>query len=370
MNRVLAAMIALALSGLAVTPLGAAPITKTDLAALIAMADASAKSWVEQDQEDPDLDILLAKVQYDESSVADLTAAINAGRKDPLGAYVAVKLLWPILPTRQDVSLAQVIQVQKAPEWATDDLIKKLLPAAKSAEARLGKYLPLPVYTKEQLKVLEIPDYSAQNITEAMVKALEQINKLRAEKLSREKPTIQHDEMAWHIHRITYRMMLQLNDPREDQQILRLIADHENQGNGDFVYLVGLVEQAAATMSADRAKKFYDVLLRMAQVLRWKYQGYDYWAHIVIRPDDNSRPQALQTFTGVILVDACNALADRCKAQKLTPPDEADVRKAQTYVNQWQKSHPQPPNGTPSDAEVLRWLDDQKQKDKKQGKKG
>jgi hypothetical protein len=342
MTKLVAALTIASLTCSLALPASAAP-TAEQLTALVKKVEANAKTWIEQDQEDKDLANAL-NVKYDETNLQDLTTACNASRKELVSVYVALKLLSPLAPGG-------------AAPLPSPELARKYLPLVKSLDGRF-KCQTLPVYGKDALTKYH---YSQPGkMTEDVARALEAMNKLRDEKIAKDKVIAQNNKLVCEFRRLYARMLLAADDPKEDAALGKLFTDYEGQALADYDYIVALLAGNAKAIKVDRAKKFYEEIDKAVPAMKWKMQTYVDYGTTTFEPDQNS----VSGGGGVSqqFWDNLNALGAVVGAAKITLPKYEDVTKAQDLIKLWRKNHPG--NSIPPEGDINKWLEEQKKKGK------
>lgn len=327
-----------------VVPAGAADINKDQFKAFVAKVEASAKGFIDKDQEDPDINNAVAGVRYGDDIIPDLTAAVNATRTPPYDAYVVAKLLYPLMPD------------DKNRQYLTPEQIRKVLPMVKAVTGRQGKYLPFPTYNKDKLKEFQIPPtFAGGNISADMVAKLGKINDARAEKMAKDRPVAIHNLYAGQIHALYYRLIWALDDPKEDSQLVQEMANCEKENLGDFCYLVQFIKDRVAEMPAGRAKRLNDDISKLAQALKWKSEWtYSDYANPALSQSDNSKPGGVWFTPYTVMYALANSLAAKGGAAQLVPLTADEYKKGQDYIGKWRDKNHQPKNAFPPDAEVMK----------------
>lgn len=324
-------------------------MTKEQYGQLVGKVEANAKTWVEQDTEDAATNAALTSLRYNDELLGELTTTLNVTRKDPMSVYVAAKLLYQLVPD------------QKEQQYLTPELARKILPTVKTVVGKQAKFLPYPMYGKLALKAFEIPaNFTAKEVSPAVVAALDKIHQLRAEKLAKDKPVAQHNRFASDINRLYVRLLYVANDPKEDEEFFKQLTEFEAAGVAEFNYMLALLGGKVPEMPAERAKRFYEDLAKLAPGMKWKIGYYGDHTSPMLPPADNSRPYIAGFGTGLELYKLVNALADKGACAKMPGATEADINKAQAFIAEWRKKGPKRDNAFPSDPEIVKWLEEQK----------
>lgn len=372
--RQLAVAVGVSLVVSLIVPQASAGPSKEEIGEWVKKVEANAKSWIEQDVEDPEVNAALAKIRYDEGNVEDLTAACAAGRKEADLAYVSFKLLYPLAPAGATAA--------PSPEVA-----RRFLPLFKTLDARL-KYQPFPNYSKDNLRQFVIPANFARQVNSSTVSALADIHKRRDEKLAREKPIAKSNKMVHEFRQLYSRVLLAADDPKADAVLVKMVSDYEAQAYDDYLLVCNLIVSKSAGLKPERAKQFFEEVGKIATALRWKTGWYANAVSTVFAADNNTRCAATNYRAGSQIMERINKMAAKAGAQPLAPADgsnlwiddaklkagdakeqqkwkekaakEADFKKAQEFIKLWQKARG--PNSMPSDNDITTWLEQQKKK--------
>lgn len=305
--------------------------TKEQVAEIVKAAEAAAKEWFDDDTIPYDLNKELNKVRYGDDACRHLCDAMSAARKDPLNIFVINKLLDP------------VIVAKPAQAWAKPELCRKLLPTVKQIESKL-KYADMPKHSKEALAKCKLQEsYDKKLSADQLAKLLDDTTKARAAKLAAERPLALHNEELGKFKRFTYRLMAAADDPKEDAVLIKLLEDLEKERDIMFKSIVEAIWFEAPRMKADRAKLFYDALVRIGDPIKLgQYEAsglptqYRDYANTPVDMDNNSGPRpgdfecpdnVRHASPGALILYTANALAKTANAPAVKVPNYDDVSK-------------------------------------------
>ncbi|MFB3891221.1 MAG: hypothetical protein ACE15C_04265 [Phycisphaerae bacterium] len=308
---------------------GVTNLTQDQVPELVKMIEASSETWLKEGIEDKALKRVLPNVRYDETVLDALTAAMKTSRKDPANVYVINRLLAPIAPPMSN---------PPPMPWAKPEFCRKLLPVLRGLETPCGRYVEMPKYGKDSLARFQIPKDMAPGALSdrpvEVMRTLEAINKLRNEKTDKEMPLAQHNVEAARFQGYVYCVMAFANDPKEDDQLIRLVGSLESSGEATFTLVLAAIRREAPRMDASRAKKFYDELVKMADAnvnglpLKLQRKQYRDMTNIPLSPNDNTVPVLASLEPGAKMLDAANALAPQAKAAVVHVPTYQEISAA------------------------------------------
>ena len=301
-------------AGPGAAPAAAQGVSQEELTTIAKQVEVVAKAWLsgklDDDQESYRMMMRgLKGVTYDEGSIDALSAVINAPRADPIDLYVANKLLGPLLLAKSDVIL-------------------KAVPAVKKFDQRVGKYMPLPVYSEENLKPFAYPEGASREQKAA-------VDQRRKEKLDKEKPIQLHNEQVGLLKKTACELMVLAADANEDQELFQTLKKMEAQGLWAYSDIAEIFRSEARRMPEDRAKALYDPCETLWNHLREEMEQkklaqktYADPGTVVLKPAENSTFTQHEDAPTARLLKLINQLAPMARMPALKDPKGGGGREA------------------------------------------
>ncbi|MFB3891220.1 MAG: hypothetical protein ACE15C_04260 [Phycisphaerae bacterium] len=276
--------------------------TKDDMDAVCKQLDDAAEAWIKGQDVPIGIDARLKAIECNDKTVPLFTAALGMARKDPANLYAANKLVLPFL-------------------MAKSEPIAKIVPAVTKIYGAAGGYQQFPTYTPDQLKDYQMPSPPPAS------QAAANIRKRQDAKMAAERHIALHNQQLYRLELSLGRLMLYANTKECDQQLIDLIHDTEEKGVYTWVDLVSSVREEAEKMGKDRAKVFYDALVKMGSELRLKKKTYLKPAEFTLSPNGNSTLATSVEYCGIRLFEAANVIATTAKTPAFIVPTKQEVDK-------------------------------------------
>jgi hypothetical protein len=304
-----------------ILPMGAGQTASANgnRAELKALADELVKAaadWMADKPADSALENKIKAVTYDDDGARVMVSLLNeyAGKPDPVNLYVATKLLQPLTMAKTEV-------------------VRKAMPGAKEVCKRLIRYVDFPKLSKAEEDALKVPNDPKMSVDD-VVKAKERVQKVQEQKIAKDRATKLHNEQAFRLEKMMYKLMILAGDEAFDKEVLEAIFKAEREGTRLFFDLLGMVRSEASKMDEKRAKVYYDTLAKMSKMpvdgreMRMRKAKYKDLGTPRLNPTGESGYEAKDDYPGIAILTTLNQVATSAKQPSLTVPSQADVDKS------------------------------------------
>ena len=282
---------------------GAEGATREDLDKIVEKLRGNAELWLQGKPPEAGPEIALKRLWFDAGSVGPLNETIRSIEKDPNGLYVISRLLHRL-------------------SYAEAATIRAALPSVKDLHSSMVKtYRPFPKLSKRQIKALKKPSDRSSRARAAL-------EDRRKQKLQREKPIAQHNEMVYALERVTFLLMILAATPEEDRQLAETLVRAEKQRSAAFLTVLNGMAGEARKMGPKRGEAVYEVLRPHALEIKWKRKRpYTNPGKAVLRDDDVSTYEQGTVYPGITMLKTLNRIATAAKLPALKVPRAKDVAK-------------------------------------------
>ena len=227
--------------------LGEGAMRIDELKELVSVVEIEAEAWVSSRRLNIKVVHQLRNVWYDKGSIGPLKTVLEEERKSPNDIFVANRLLSPMINAKPAV-------------------IAEALGMIHPVSERLGRYKSVPVYTKEQLKALEVAEDAPKSDRDLAAKR-------RAEKRAKELAVQKHNQQVRSLRAIVYRLMVRARTAGEDARLLKALANAEKKNDWMYADILEAIRSQARRMKQDRAKVIYETLRSFWNELRARADG-------------------------------------------------------------------------------------------------
>lgn len=227
--------------------LGEGAMRIDELKELVTVVEAQAEAWATSTQANVKVRHQIRNVWYDSGSINPLRTVLEEERKSPNDIYVANRLLSPMINAKASVIAEAISMIHGVAE-------------------RLARYKTLPVYTKAQLKAMNIPEDAPKGDRDLADKRI-------AEKRKKDLAVQKHNQQVRSLRAGVYRLMVRARTPEEDARLLKAMVAAEKNGDWMYADILEAIRSQARRMSQDRAKAFYEALRGFWNDLRARAKG-------------------------------------------------------------------------------------------------
>jgi len=245
---------------------------------------------------------------YDEQSITDLKTVLEVKSNDPTSIYAARVLLQPILRAKPEVIKAAIPEV---------DRIRK----------KIGRYKSFKQYRDTELKKLQFPEFKKGVSAEAMLKAMNKVQKLRDKKLDKETPIKMHNLELHRIVGTQIQLILTARDVKEDKKLFVLFRELDKKKLEDCFAVTANISRYAKGMKVERARTIRDQCIKLGNKLKVVRREYACPTLMALHPAANSGIVKRNNYPGINLLTCANAINKIIGDPAIKVPTVAEVNK-------------------------------------------
>ena len=295
-----------AVVGLALCPSAyGAGATKDEIEDIAAQLRRNAERWWNDQEPDVRVELALKDIWFDANAVPHLVDVLRKTPADANGLYVANRLLRQLT-------------------FARADAIRIALPSVKAVHQNVkGNYKPFYRLTESQIEALQKPTSDSRVAQEAL-------QQRRRKKVEAERAIAKHNQMINILERTTFKLMMLARRTTEDKALVEALIEAEKDRSANFLMILDLFASEARRMFTipERAKLIYSLLRPYAiEVKMQKRTSYLDRGRAVIREDDESRYETVNTYPSIRMLRVLNRIATAGKDPALKVPAEKDIEK-------------------------------------------
>lgn len=286
----------LTVSAVGLGPASRAPaevITKDTFPDLLKKVQAASQTWGEGEPNDP-IYVSLYTLSYNEESLEMLRTTLG-GLSGENAAYVAGRLLAPVVMSDTEIA-------------------RKALPYGSTARNQFTRYLPMPAYSKGDLKSLELPPkLDPRASAEAQLKMLGDYAEKRQRKMDAEGKVLRANMQSVDLERIVFQIMVHANLPAEDEKVLDAVFRLEREKKAQYQSVLRAIREEASRMDQAHAARLYAGLDKLLKALQYTEANYVNQADIRLGTTENSTFAMPHLYPGFDIATVMNVLAPIAK---------------------------------------------------------
>jgi hypothetical protein len=223
---------------------------------------------------------------------------------------------------------------------------KKALPVVESAWRNIGPYQEFRKYSPAELARLQQPA-NANLGGQALLQAMEDVNKAQGLKADADRPVQLHNEQAWHLEYNYFRLCIIAGDATKDKDVMKYLVEKEKQKigkdipplkgaaavpapfNGQWFLPAEAIKIDVKSLSKERARFYYDEFKKLGTERKWDVPSYIKWGEATTSRSDNSTYVPVPMHLGRYFMEIVNLLApivdDPAKAPAVQVPTDKEI---------------------------------------------